>query len=53
MFKDFSYENEKDCDEVANIHSQLNEITQSDMPKYGAIYTYSLKYHMNWVLPNI
>ena len=35
LFKDFSYENEKDCDEVADIHNQLNEITQSDVPKYG------------------
>lgn len=35
LFKEFSYENEKDCDEVAEIHNQLNEITQSDVPKYG------------------
>jgi len=35
LFKDFSWENEKDCDEVAEIYNQLNEITQSDVPKYG------------------
>ena len=35
LFTGFSWENEKDCDEVADLHNQLNEITQSDVPRYG------------------
>ena len=35
LFTGFSWENEKDCDEVADLHKQLNEITQSDVPRYG------------------
>jgi len=35
LFTAFSWENEKDCDEVADLHKQLNEITQSDVPRYG------------------
>ena len=35
LFSGFSWENEKDCDEVADLHNQLDEITQSDVPRYG------------------
>jgi len=35
LFAGFSWDNEKDCDEVADLHNQLNEITQSDVPRYG------------------
>ncbi len=35
LFTGFSWENEKDCDEVADLHKQLNEITHSDVPRYG------------------
>jgi hypothetical protein len=54
LFKDFSYDNVKDCDEVADIHNQLNEITQTDVPKYGGylyLFTkiaYDYDLHFEW-----
>lgn len=35
LFTGFSWESEKDCDEVKDLHNQLNEITQSDVTRYG------------------
>ena len=35
LFESFTWENEKDCDEIADLYRQLNDISKTNVPKYG------------------
>ncbi len=35
LFENFSWESESDCEEIADLYSNLNEITLKDCPRYG------------------